>query len=110
MKNVFESLGVGLADVGKWIAGASKEIAGIATKVKAVLQAEKPLEQEFVEGVSEFVADVEAFASVASGAATAQGLNFPADSAAYNALVKVIADAKALVPVVEKAISVAKSA
>lgn len=104
--NVFKEIGIGLADVGKWFANAVKAVLGIATKVKRVLTAANQLEPQFVEGLSTVVNDVELLISDAEGAVSASGLNFAADSAAYQQFLKLVHDFKTLAPIVEEAIQI----
>ncbi|HTZ88845.1 MAG TPA: hypothetical protein VMA71_00815 [Alloacidobacterium sp.] len=106
MSNVFEKLGVGIADFGKWLATAISDTVHLAEKVTTVLKSEKPLEAPFISGLSTVVADVEALISASDAAVTADGLNFPADSKVYSDFLTLIADFKKLAPVVEDAIDI----
>lgn len=104
MSNIFQKLGVGIADFGKWLAEAISNTIHLAEKVETVLKAEKPLEAPFISGLSTVVADVEALISASDAAVTTDGLNFPADSKVYSDFLTLIADFKKLAPVVEEAI------
>ncbi|MGA7521916.1 MAG: hypothetical protein WBW84_05510 [Acidobacteriaceae bacterium] len=104
--NVFQKMGVKIADFGKWFAGAVKSIIGLAVRVEQILKSEKPLEQPFIAGLSTVVADVEALIGASEGALTANGLNFSADSKVYSDFVTLIDDFKKLAPVVEQAIAI----
>lgn len=104
MSNIFQKLGVGIADCGKWLATAISDTVHLAERVEQILKAEKPLEAPFVSGLSTVVADVEALISASQTAVTADGLNFPADSKVYSEFLTLIADFKKLAPVVEEAI------
>ena len=48
--NIFQKLGVKIADFGKWFAGTVKTIVGLAIRVESILKSEKPLEQPFIAG------------------------------------------------------------
>ena len=104
--NIFQKIGVKIADFGKWFAGEVKTIVGLAFRVEAILKSEKPLEQPFIAGLSTVVADVEALIAASQGALTADGLNFSADSKIYSTFVTLIDDFKKLAPVVEQAIDI----
>jgi len=106
MGNIFQKLGVGIADFGKWVASAIKDTVTLAAKIEKILKAEQPLEKPFVSGLSTVVADVEALIASSSGAVTASGLNFAADTQVYQQFVTLIADFKKLAPVVEEAVSI----
>jgi hypothetical protein len=102
--NIFQKIGVKIADFGKWFAGEVKTIVGLAFRVEAILKSEKPLEQPFIAGLSTVVADVEALITASQGAITGDGLNFSADSKVYSNFVTLIDDFQKLAPVVEQAI------
>ncbi|HEX4310382.1 MAG TPA: hypothetical protein VHZ25_10165 [Acidobacteriaceae bacterium] len=102
--NIFQKLGVKIADFGKWFAGEVKTIVGLALRVEHILQSEKPLEQPFIAGISTVVSDVEALITASQNAITADGLNFAADSKVYADFLALIDDFKKLAPVVEEAI------
>ena len=106
MSNIFKKLGIGIADFGKWVAGAITDTVSLASKVEKLLKAEQPLEQPFVAGLSTVVADVEALIGASSTAVSASGLNFSADTQAYQHFVTLIDDFKKLAPVVEEAVSI----
>lgn len=106
MSNIFQKVGVGLADVGKWIADAVKTVTGLASRVENILKSEKPLEAPFVAGLSAVVADLEALVAAAEAAVTSDGLNFPADSKVYTEFLTLISDFKKFAPVVEEAIDI----
>ena len=102
--NVFQKIGIKIADFSKWFAGTVKAIIGLAVRVEQILKSEKPLEQPFISGLATVVADVEALIADSEGAITADGLNFSADSKVYSNFVTLIDDFKKLAPVVEQAI------
>jgi hypothetical protein len=104
--NIFQKLGVKIADFGKWFAGAVKSVIGLALRVEQILKSEKPLEQPFIAGLSTVVADVEALIAASEGALTSNGLNFAADSKVYSDFVTLIDDFKKLAPVVEQALAI----
>jgi hypothetical protein len=108
MSNIFEKIGVGLSDVGKWVGDAVKAVLGIAGKVKTILEAEQKLEPAFIAGLSTVVKDVENLIALSETAVTDGAVNFPADSAAYNQFITLMNDFKALVPVVEAGIAALK--
>src|SRR5579875_3577590 len=103
--NIFEKLGVKIADFGKWFAGAAKSAAGLALRVESILKSEKPLEQPFVSGLSTVMADLEVLIAAAQPAVSAEGLNFAADSKVYQDFLTLVDDFKKLAPVVEEAIA-----
>jgi hypothetical protein len=102
--NVFQKLGVKIADFGKWFAGTVKTVVGLALRVESILKSEKPLEKPFIASLSTVVADVEALIAASEGAVTANGLNFAADSKVYADFLTLVDDFKKLAPVVEQAI------
>jgi hypothetical protein len=104
--NIFQKVGIKIADFGKWFAGAVKTVVGLAIRVEAILKSEKPLEQPFIAGLSTVVADVEALISASEGAVTTDGLNFSADSKVYSDFLTLIDDFKKLAPVVEQALAI----
>lgn len=104
--NVFQKIGVKLADFAKWFASAVAAVIGLSVRIEKVLQSEKPLEKPFIEGLSTVVADVEALIAASQGALTSDGLNFSADSKVYSGFVTLVDDFKKLAPVVEQAIAI----
>jgi hypothetical protein len=104
--NIFQKLGLKIADFAKWFAAAVTDIVGLALRVETILKAEKPLEKPFIAGLSTVVADVEALIASSEGAVTSDGLNFSADSKVYSSFVTLIADFRKLAPIVEQAISI----
>ena len=104
--NVFQKIGVKIADFGKWFASAVKTIIGLAIRVERILKSEKPLEQPFITGLSTVVSDVEALITASEGALTSDGLNFAADSKVYSSFVTLIDDFRKLAPVVEEALAI----
>ncbi len=104
--NIFQKLGVKIADFGKWFAGAVMSVIGLAIRVERILKSEKPLEQPFVTGLSTVVADVEALIAASEGALSSNGLNFAADSKVYSDFITLIDDFKKLAPVVEQALAI----
>ncbi|HEX3471329.1 MAG TPA: hypothetical protein VHT28_09100 [Silvibacterium sp.] len=106
MSNIFQKLGIGIADFGKWVATAIKDTVSLASRIEKILKAEQPLEKPFIAGLAAVVADVEALIAVSSTAVSANGLNFSADSQVYQQFVTLIADFKKLAPVVDEAISI----
>jgi hypothetical protein len=104
--NIFQKLGVKIADFGKWFAGMVKDVIGLAVRVETILKSEKPLEQSFIAGLSTVVADVESLIAASQGAITADGLSFSADSKVYSGFLTLISDFQKLAPVVEEAIAI----
>ncbi|HEX4067784.1 MAG TPA: hypothetical protein VHZ09_17315 [Acidobacteriaceae bacterium] len=104
--NIFQKLGVKIADFGKWFAGAVAGVVGLAVRVDSILRSEKPLEKPFIAGLSTVVADVENLIATSEGALTADGLNFAADSKVYAGFLTLISDFKKLAPVVEQALAI----
>jgi hypothetical protein len=104
--NIFQKLGVKIADFGKWFAGEVKTIAGLALRIDRILKSAKPLEQPFIAGLSTVVADVEALIAASQGAVSSEGLNFAADSKVYSDFMTLIEDFKNLAPVVEQALTI----
>ncbi|HEY3835897.1 MAG TPA: hypothetical protein VGL72_04980, partial [Bryobacteraceae bacterium] len=103
MTNIFKKLGIGIADFAKWFAGAVQDTVNLAAKIEKILKAEQPLEAPFVAGLAGVVADVEALIAASTAAVTADGLNFPADSAAYQKFLALIADFRKMAPIVTQA-------
>jgi hypothetical protein len=106
MTNILQKIGVGIADFGKWIAEAVTDTVNLAIKIEKILKAEKPLEAPLVSGLSTVISDVEALIAASQTAITADGLNFPADSAVYQKFLALISDFQKLSPVVEEAIEI----
>ena len=104
--NIFKKLGIGIVDFGKWLAGAAEETVQLSLKIEKILKASKPLEAPFVAGLSGIVADVEALVAASTAAVSADGLNFPADSKAYQQFLTLIADFRQLAPVAAEAIQI----
>ena len=104
--NVFQKIGVKIADFARWFASAVAAIIGLSVRVEKILQSEKPLEKPFIDGLSTVVADVEALIAASEGALTSDGLNFSADSKVYSGFVALVDDFKKLAPVVEQAIAI----
>lgn len=104
--NIFQKLGLKIADFGKWFAGEVKTIVGLALHVEAILKSEKPLEQPFIAGLSTVVSDVEALIAASQGAVGTDGLNFAADSKVYGDFLTLMDDFKKLAPVVEQALAI----
>jgi hypothetical protein len=106
MTNVFKKLGIGIVDFGKWFAGAVQETANLAAKIEKVLSAATPLQAPFIAGLASVVTDVEALIAASTAAVSADGLNFPADSRAYQQFLTLIADFKKLAPVATEALTI----
>jgi hypothetical protein len=106
MANIFKKIGIGIADVGKWVVTAVKDVVGLAVKVEKVLSAAKPLEQPFINGLVTVVGDVETLLTDSQSAVTDAGMNFAADSKTYHDFIKLIDDFKTLAPVVEEALAI----
>jgi hypothetical protein len=106
MSNIFQKLGIGVADFGKWLATAVKDTVSLAARVEKILKAEQPLEKPFVSALSTVVADLEALVGSSTTAVTASGLNFAADTQVYQQFLTVIADFKKLAPIVEEAVGI----
>jgi len=87
------------------IKGATEKLMNLADKVALVLKREKSLEPNFIGGVKALVADATGLVSEAEAVATADGLNFVVDGAAYAAFQKFVADLKAFAPTVEQALA-----
>lgn len=103
--NIFQKLGLKVADFGKWIARAVTAVIGLAARVETILKSEKPLEKPFIAGLSTVVSDVEALIAASQGALTADGLNFSADSKVYQGFLTLVNDFRNLAPVVEQALA-----
>ena len=106
MANIFKKIGIGIADVGKWVATAVKDVIGLAIKVERVLSAAKPLEKPFIEGLATVIGDVEKLLVDAQGAVTAAGMDFAADSSTYHDFIKLVDDFRTLAPIVEEALAI----
>jgi hypothetical protein len=104
--NIFQKMGLKIADFAKRFAASIAEVVGLALRVESILKSEKPLEKPFIAGLSTVVADVEALIASSQGALTSDGLNFSADSKVYSSFVTLIDDFRKLAPVVEQAIAI----
>jgi hypothetical protein len=104
--NIFQKLGVRVADFGKWIAHAVASVVGLAVRVEKILKSEKPLEKPFISGLSTVVSDVETLIAASEGALTADGLNFAADSKVYADFLTLVNDFRNLAPIVEQALAI----
>ena len=104
--NPFVWFGKKIAQVAKDFALAVAHVFGLARKVEVILKNEQPLAKPMIDGITLVIGDVETLLAAAQVAFTDGGLNFPVDSAAYQAFMKLLADAKALVPVVEDELAV----
>lgn len=106
MSNIFQKIGSGIADFGKWIAEAVTDTVNLAIKIEKILKAEKPLEAPLVSGLSTVISDVEALIAASQTAVTEGGLNFPADSIVYQKFLALISDFQKLAPIVEEAVEI----
>jgi hypothetical protein len=106
MTNIFKKLGIGVVDFGKWFAGAVADTVKLSAKIETILKAAQPLEAPFVSGLATVVADVEALLASSTAAISADGLNFPADSKAYQQFLTLIADFKKLAPIATEALTI----
>jgi hypothetical protein len=104
MTNILKKLGVGIVDFGKWFAGAAQDTVSLAAKIETILKAAEPLEAPFVTGPASVVSDVEALITGSTAAVSANGLNFPADSKAYQEFLTLVTDFRKLAPLVTEAI------
>jgi hypothetical protein len=105
MANVGQEVATGIGNAVTFVEKEVVKLADLATKVSVILKREKQLEPNFIAGVAALAGDVTTVASLVEVAATADGLNIAADSAAFVGLQKLIADAKALVPLVDQGIA-----
>jgi hypothetical protein len=94
MKNPFTEVEIALVDSGKWIAGD-------ISKIDRLLTAGKTLAPETVAAVVKFVSDTQTLISLAATSVGASGLNFAADSAAYEQFLIVKDDVVSLAGVIE---------
>jgi len=104
--NVFQKIGIKIADFAKWFGSAVGSIIGLALRVETILKSEKPLEKPFIAGLSTVIADVEALLADSQGAISADGLNFSADSKVYSGFLTLLDDFRKLAPVVEEAVAI----
>lgn len=80
-------------------------VVGLGKKAEAfVAKLEKVIPANLGTEISAFVQDVESFIALASTSATADGLNFTSDSAAYTAFEKVKSDVLSLAVELENAV------
>lgn len=107
--SVWDAIGVAEAKLGEWLAEAKTAVTGLTGKVTTLFAAEEKLAPEVVTGVQTVFADLEALIPLAETATTGQGVNWPADSAAYAAYLKLVADVKKLAPDVEAGIAAIKT-
>jgi hypothetical protein len=105
MSNFFATIGKGIAAVAKAFAFGVTHLFGLAKKVEVVLSAAQPLEKPFVDGLVKVVGDVEDLLTTSQVAVTDAGINIPADSAAYQAFLKLYGDARDLLPLAEDALA-----
>jgi hypothetical protein len=94
MKNPFTAAEQDLIKAGKWIAGD-------VSKVEQLITAEKKLAPDTVTKVVKFVTDAQTLISLSATAAGGEGLNFAADSAAYQAFLEFKDDVVALAAQIE---------
>lgn len=106
MSNPFVWIGKKIGVAAKDFALAVARIFGLARKVEVILSQEKPLEKPFIAGLVLVIGDIENLLAEGQAAVTDGGLNFPVDSAAYAAFMKLAADSKALVPLVEDQLAI----
>lgn len=99
--NPFAWIGKKIGLVAVDFALAVAHLFGLAKRLEIILRAEKPLADQLIKGVTLVIGDVETLLAEAQTAFTDGGLNFPVDSAAYQSFLKLLADARALVPIVE---------
>lgn len=90
MANPFSSIENALLKAGSFLLG-------LGEKAEEVFQAEKTVAPAAAAAAVTLFTDVESFISLAAPAVGASGLNFAADSNAYAAFLKIVADAKAFV-------------
>lgn len=100
MANPFEEVSGALLKAGSFLLGIGKRAEQLFTR-------EKALAPEAVQATITVFSDLESFIALSAPAAGAEGLNFAADSAAYAAFLKLVADSKAFVSVAEQAIKAA---
>jgi len=101
MTNPFTSIEGALLKAGSFLLGLGK-------KAEAIFVAEKAIAPGAATAAVALFSDVEAFISLAAPAVGATGLNFAEDSAAYEAFLKIVADAKAFVAVAQGALTAAE--
>jgi hypothetical protein len=101
---IWNTIGVAESKLAAWLSEATTAVTGIAAKAAKVFSSEKQTAPEIVAGVQTVFADLEALVAAGETATTGQGVNWTADSAAYNAYLKLVSDFKTLAPAVEAAL------
>lgn len=101
MSNPFTSIEDALRKAGSFLLG-------LGAQAAKVFEAEKTVAPAAATAAIALFTDVEDFISLTAPAVGAEGLNFAADSAAYAAFLKIVADAKAFVAVGESALKAAE--
>lgn len=101
MTNPFSSIESALLKAGSFLLG-------LGQKAEEIFKAEKAVAPGAAAAAITLFTDVESFISLAAPAAGAEGLNFAADSNAYAAFLKVVADAKAFVAVAQSVFTAAE--
>lgn len=102
MSNPFISIENALLKAGSFLLG-------LEEKAAAIFTAEKAVAPDAAAAAVTLFSDVESFISLAAPAAGASGLNFAADSAAYAAFLKIVADAKSFVAVAQSVLTAAET-
>lgn len=101
MTNVFVEIDNALIKAGAFLLS-------LGAKAAEIFGGEKKLAPAAAEAAVALFTDVESFISLAAPAAGASGLNFAADSAAYAAFLKIVADAKTFVSVADQVMKAAE--
>ncbi len=97
------SIATVIADAEKDINIAEVWVTKISSFVKTLVTREKALAPEVAGAFLTLAADCEEFLAAATPAVAGEGLNFPADSVAYAAFVKLVGDFQAIAAVVKDA-------
>lgn len=106
---VWNAIGVAEEKLGAWLSEGTAAVSGLTGKITNLFNQEEKLAPNLVTGVQTIVKDLEDLIPLAETATTGQGVNWPADSAAYQQYLKLIADVKTFAPQVEAAVAALKS-
>jgi hypothetical protein len=91
-------------DIENALIAAGKFITSLASGIGKLFAAEKALAPAVATSIVTLVGDLESLIALSASAVGTDGLNFPADSAAYTQFLKVKADVVASAAVIEQAI------
>jgi hypothetical protein len=91
-------------DIEKALVAAGKFITSLASGFTKLFATEKAIAPAVASSIVTLVGDLESLIALSASAVGAEGLNFPADSAAYAQFLKVKADVIASAAVIQQAV------